>query len=337
MEEEFSKLIMHKDFKESIEEVKIGGINLGKLGSEFYSPESEFDLEFGQFELEGITELKTIELNPRNGLEINEGLSNVVAYDESIIKFSSLEGDGILTSHTIVKLAKRDYLPISYVTFHFYTRSEKIAHGNKTIRLNENLSDSINEDYAKERSQFLLENVPSGSVLFVDGPLLGKNLSANTVKMNNALLQRDIFSIFVVKNSSSNLVINNVSAIKKNYNSDLHWASSFLRSGQRTNFFFYKDKSNIDLAKQFCYIRPFNRSPQRVEIHPNTYKKFIEMVPSMLNLLYYYFLANGNGKSQQARPIVIAEKYARKTLGMFDLRVIMKYTGVTPTVNEERF
>lgn len=337
MEKEFSKLIIHKDFKKSIEEIKRGSIFLGELGSGVYNPEAEYDLEFGDFEIEGITEMKAIKLDPRNGQLINKGLSNVVAYDESILKFSSLEGDGVLTSHTIVKLALSDYLPSSYITFHFYTRSEKIANGNKTIRYSDNPSDSINEDYSNERSQFLLENVPRGSILLIDGPLIGKNLSAQTVKMNNLLLQNDVFPIFVVKNSSSNLVTNKVSTIKNDFNSDLHWASKFLQPGQRTNFFLYKDKNNRNLAKQFCYIKSFNKSPQRVEIHPLTYDKFKNDVQNLMDLLYYYFIVNGNGKNQQARPIVIAEKFSRKTLAMFDLRAIIKYTGLTPTVNEERF
>lgn len=337
MEKEFAKLIVHKDFKESIEEIRKGRIFLGNLGSGMYDPESEFDLDFGDFEIEGITEMKAIKLDPRNGQVVNQGLNNVFAYDESILKFSSLEGDGVLTSHTIVKIALMDYLPSSYVTFHFYTRSGKIAQGNKTIRLSDNISDAINEDYSKERSGFLLENIPSGSILLVDGPLIGKNLSAQTVKMNNTLLQNDIFSIFVVKNSSSNLVTSNVSKVKKDFNSDLHWASNFLQPGQRTNFFLYKDKHNSELAKQFCYIKSFTKSPQRVEIHPRTYERFKKDVPNLMDLLYYYFLVNGNGKNQQARPIVIAEKFSRNTLAMFDLRVILKYTGLTPTVNEERF
>lgn len=338
MEGEFSKLIMHKDFKNTIEEVKRGNIYLGSLGSGSYQAESEFDLEYGDYEIEGITELSKIDLDARNGQYINQGLKNIVAYDESIIKFSSLEGDGVLTSHSIVKLAEKDYLASSYVAFHFYTRSEKIAQGNKTIRLCDNPSDTINDDYSKERSEFLLKNVPNNSILLIDGPLIGKNLSAQTVKLNYALLEKDIVPIFIVKNSSSNLVINKVKKFRSDFNSDLHWASKLMPNGrQRTNFFLYKDKHNSDLAKQFCYIRPFKKSPQRIEIHPKTYEKIKKEVPGLMDLLYYYFIANGNGSNLQVRPIVIAEKFARKTLAMFDLKVILKYTGLTPTVNEERF
>lgn len=337
MQKEFSKLIMHKDFKDSIEEVRNGRIHLGNLGSGSYDAESEFDLNYGEYEIEGITDMKALDLNARTGQSINQGLRNVVAYDESILKFTSLEGDGILTSHTIVKLASEDYLPSSLVVFHFYTRSEALAKGNRTIRLSDNPSISINEDYSRERNEFLLENVPNGSILFVDGPLLGKNLSAQTVKMNHALLHKEILPVFVVKNSSSNLITSNVSKLKGDFNSDLHWASTFLDPGQRTNFYTYKDKHNSNLSKEFCYIRPFMKSPQRVEIHPDTYRKYMEEIPRLMDLLYYYFISNGNGRNQQARPIIIAEKFARKTLELFDLRVILKYTGLTPTVNEERF
>ncbi len=337
MDTTFSKLIIHKDFKDSIQEVRNSKIYIGNLGSGKFESENEFDLNFGDYELEGITELKKYDLDGKNGSFVNQRLNNVVAYDESILKFSSLEGEGVLTSHSIVKLDKKDYLASSYIVFHFYTRSEKIAKDNKTIRLSENISDLIKADYSNERNNFLVENVPSNSLLFIDGPLIGKNLNADTVKLNNALLQKNIFPIFVVKNSSSNLITNKVGTLKNNYNSDLHWASIFLGDGQRTNFFLYTDKINKEFSKKFCYIKSFNKSPQRVEIYPKTFELFENDVHELMDLIYYYFIANGNVKNQQIRPIAIAEKFARNTISMFDLNVILKYTGLTPSVNEERF
>lgn len=322
---------------ESIEEVRKGRINLGTLGTGTYETEPEFDLEYGDYEIEGITDLKSIKLDAINGMMVNNELRDVIAYDESILKFSSLEGDGILTSHCLVKLAGFDYLSSAYITFHFYTHSEEIKKGNDTIRLCDNLSDVINKDYSNEREYFIFNKVPEKSVLFIDGPLLGKNLSAQTVKMNGKLLDREIFSIFIVKNSLSNMVIDNASQLKNKYNSDIHWASLFLKPGERTNLFIYKDKKNPILSKYFCYIKPFNKSPQRVEIHPTTYTRFKDKIPSIMDLIYYYFIANGDGLNQQIRPIVIAEKFARKTITMFDLKRILKYTGLIPTVNEERF
>ena len=310
---------------------------MGNLGSGAFKTESEFDLEYSEYEIEGLTEMSKINLDARNGQDLNQGLRNIVAYDESIFKLSFLEGEGVLTSHSIIKLAEYDYLSSSYVTFHFYTRSEKLAQENKTMRKCDNSLEAINDDYSKERSNFLIENVPNNSILLIDGPLIGKNLSAQTVKLNHALIEKGIFPVFIVKNSSSNLVTNKVSKIKNDFNSDLHWSSLYLDTGQRTNFFLYRDKLNSELAKQFCYIKPFNKSPQRVEIHPKTYEKFKKDIPDLMDLLYYYFIANGKGDNLQVRPIVIAEKFARKTLGLFDLKVILKYTGLTPTVNSERF
>lgn len=328
---------MHKDFTESIREIRKGKINLGTLGSKAYEAESEFDLEYGNYEIEGITEVNSIKLDASDGSRVNHELSSVIAYDESILKFSSIEGDGILSSHCLVKLANYDYLASAYVTFHFYTRSEEIAKGNETIRHSPNPTDLINVDYSKEREEFILKTVPDKSILLVDGPLLGKNLSAQTVKMNKRLLEKDIFSMFIVKNSLSNMVIDSIPLYKSKYNSDIHWASLFLKPGERTNFFLYKDRINPQLSKYFCYIKPFNASPQRVEIHPTTYNKFKTELPSVMNLLYYYFIDNGDVENKQLRPIVIAEKFARKTIAMFDIKKILKYTGLTPTVNEERF
>ena len=337
MSNDFSKVIVHEDFNKTIEDIKNGKISLGELGSGSYQAETDFDLEYGEYELEGITDLSALTMDSRNGEQLNKKVGLLSGYDESILTFTSLEGVGVLTSHTIVKIGKSDYLPSSLISFHFYTRSSKISGENCTIKSSKNISEAINNDYSLERGMFLIENVQGSSILFIDGPLIGKNLSYRTVQLSNKLLERNILPIFIVKNSFSNMVTNKVASLKGIYNSDLHWASIYLNRGQRTNFFLYRDKINKGLSKFFCYIKPFDKSPQRIEIHPNAYERFKNDMGNIMDLIYYYYLLNGEVKNQQMRLIAIAEKFARKTIALFDLKKILEYTGVTPTVNEERF
>jgi hypothetical protein len=334
---EFTRLIVHEDFTSTLDSLRERKIHLGEMGSNSYEAESDFDLEYGEYELEGITDLLAVSLNPINGEQLNKKIDLLLGYDESILSFSSLEGVGVLTSHTLVKLGETDYLPSSLISFHFYTRSRKISEGKTPIKPIENISEAINKDYSFERGKFIIDNVPNNSILFIDGPLIGKNLSYSTVQLSNQLLERNILAIFIVKNSSSNMVTNKIASLKGIYNSDLHWAFTHLKCGQRTNFFMYRDKIHHDFAKFFCYMKPFEKSPQRIEIHPNVYEKFKDNIGDIMDLIYYYYLLNGTGKNQQMRLIAIAEKFARKTIALFDLKKILKYTGVTPTVNEERF
>lgn len=337
MENLFSKLIVHQDFFKSIDELRSRNISLGQLGAKTYDMENEVDLEFGKYTIDGITDVKAIALDPNDGEFINKTFKNIISYDESIISFSGLEGQGVLTSHTLIHLSEDDYIPTSFIVFHFYTRSEVLASNNTTIRRTENVNESINSDYSKERNEFLIKNTSKESIILIDGPLLGKNMSYQTVKLSDELNANNVIPIFIVKNSFSNLVINSLPGLKSKYNSDLHWASEFLKNGQRTNFFLYRDVNNPDFAKYFCYIKSYNKSPQRIELHTNPYNKNKSKIESIMNLIYYYFLVNGNGMNQQVRPIAIAEEFARKTLYLFDLKKIMEYTGITPTVNEERF
>ena len=153
----------------------------------------------------------------------------------------------------------------------------------------------------------------------------------------NKFLSKDIMPIFFVKNSSSNLVTDNISGLCGKYNSDMHWAYKFLKKGQRTNFFKYVDKHNPDNAKIFCYLKAFNLSPQRVEFHINTFLKYQDEMDAIMDLVYYLLLVQGDLKNPQIRPIAIAEKFARETLHLIDINKLTYGSGLIPTMNQDRF
>ena len=51
------------------------------------------------------------------------------------------------------------------------------------------------------------------------------------MRMNDALLKKNVIPIFVVKNSNSNMVTENIPELKGKFNSDMHWAYTFQKAG----------------------------------------------------------------------------------------------------------
>ena len=162
-------------------------------------------------------------------------------------------------------------------------------------------------------------------------------MATATIDMNKQLSSKNIVPICFVKNSSSNMVTDNISHLKGKYNSDMHWAYSFLKAGERTSLFKYTDGINPNLTKIFCYIKAFDLSPQRIELDLTTYSKYSHNVEHFFNLSYYLLLSQGDLKNPQIRSIAIAEKYARATLKLINLEQMMKELGINPTMNQERF
>lgn len=337
MLQSFSKLLLHPSFEKTV-------MDINKLKITLPTFPSSVDLDFNFYSfpdnpelVTNIEEINRYTLNPKLGEKFLNSNHTICAYDESIQKSKALEGSAYLTSHSLVIHDKDDYISSNFLTFYFYTKSVDLHKKSDFVRLSENTEADFKADYAKDRSNFLIENTPQSSILFIDGPIIGGQISSYTIQTNNKLLNQGVIPIYFVKNSDSNLVVDNIKELKHKYNSDLHWAYSFLKNGQRTNFFKYTDKYNKKNAKIFCYIKPFNVSPQRVELHVDTFKKFENTIPELMNLIYYLLLVQGNLKNPQVRSIAIAEAYARSTLQLFDLTKIMKDLGITPTINEERF
>ncbi|MEM3445557.1 MAG: DNA double-strand break repair nuclease NurA [Thermoplasmata archaeon] len=333
-----SRLLLHSSFNNTIEELNKVNVKLPKSSTPI-----QLDLQNFMFPPIGelvtpLEEISATDLNPTNGGTLYENNTRCVAgYDESITRFSCLEGTAFLMSHSLVVVGDADYFPISLLTFYFYTRSKEITSNTKFIKYSSEPDMDSKKDFIRDKIEFLVEHTPHGSILLIDGPLIGGDVYTFMIRAIDKFLSKEIIPIFFVKNSTSNLVTNNIRELSGKFNSDMHWAYTFLEKGQRTNFFKYVDKNNPNNAKIFCYLKVFDQSPQRVEFHVDTFKKYYDEIESLMDLIYYLILVQGDPKNPQVRPIAIAEKYARDTLHLIESNKLLQYTPLVPTMNQERF
>ena len=197
----------------------------------------------------------------------------ICAYDESVEKFEGLQGTAFLTSHSMIIHGLYDYIPVNLLTFYFYTRSLSLSRDSNYIKYSEEPETDSNRDYIADRRKLLTDNVPENAIVFIDGPLIGGNMATATIDLNKQLSSKNIVPICFVKNSNSNMVTDNIKQLKGKYNSDMHWAYSFLKEGERTSLFRYVDGVNPELTKVFCYLKGFDVSPHRIELDVTTYNK----------------------------------------------------------------
>ncbi len=335
--EQFNKILVHPSFKDTIEE--INRMNIQLPNNPVFE---EWDMSFSEFPNMGgrviaLEEIKAYKLNAKTGQDIIQQGHPIVAYDESIQKFEALEGSAYLTSHSLTLLGKEDYIPLNLITFYFYTRSNLFTTTSKYIKSSINPLVDSKLDYISDRTKFLVKNVPRNSILFIDGPLLGGQVIHQTLLLNNELFENNIIPIFFVKNSTSNLVTDQIESLRGKFNSDLHWCFHFLKPGERTNFFKFEDPTNKAHAKIFCYIKAYDGSPQRIEMYVNIFDVFKNKIQDLLDIIYYLLLVQGDSKNPQLRPIIISEKFARASLKLFDLQKIMNDLGIIATINQDRF
>ena len=307
------------------------------------SSPSDLELDFTNYSypqngelVTSVEEFGKFQLDEENGQKFCSNVP-ICAYDESVNKFEGLEGTAYLTSHCMIIHGQTDFIPVSLLTFYFYTRSLALSQGSKFIKYSEDVEVDSKRDYIADREYLLVENVPEKSVIFVDGPLIGSQMTKYTLNLNNLLLKKGVIPIFFVKNSTSNLVIDNIKELKQKYNSDMHWAYSILKEGERTSLFRYEDRTNRSFAKVFCYLKAFNVSPHRIEMDVDTFRKYSSIAGDLLNLAYYLLIVQGDLKNPQIRSIAMAEKYARATLKLVNFPEMMRGLGITPTMNQERF
>jgi hypothetical protein len=274
-----------------------------------------------------------VKLNPHDSGSFERP---VFAYDESIRKFSCLEGDGYLTGHSLVHIEKNDYIPVGLISFYFYTRSKIIQESSSFIRFSTDIEMDSKRDYIRDRIKFLSDHTPENSILLIDGPLIAGDVYTYMIQSMKLFLDKNIIPVFFVKNSNSNMVSDAIETIRNQYNSDLHWAYEYLSQGERSNYFYYQDKINSKNAKVFCYIKAFNKSPQRIEFYVSTFEKHKNEIDKIIEQVYYYLLVQGP-KNPQVRPIAIAELYAREYLSIVNFESVFMNSGLIPTMNQERF
>jgi len=288
--------------------------------------------------IERLEKQSSYKLNLKKKPDIPEN-RNIFAYDESIRSYSALEGNAYFTAHSLIHLEKEDYVNHNLISFYFISRAENYHKKNPAILYDEKYGP---DEYSKliyvtERNRLLAEYVPPRSILLIDGPIFGGQISSYNCELNKKLLSKDITPIFIVKNSKSCMIIENDPKLNVRYNNDMHWANEFLKEGERTSMFTYNDVNNTEFKKVFYYAKVYPRFPQRIEFHLNTYGKYKSILPKVFDLIYYFLIAQGSDKNPQVRPIAVAEMYARKSLEVIDINSLIQTFRITPTMNQQRF
>ena len=271
------------------------------------------------------------DLNPSDHDLMNEW--NIYAYDESIQDFMALEGTLMFCSFSIIKVEKAYTFNLKVLPF-FITSMKKFEKQlQEEIRYNENPSAERNSIMVDSEISMIKESVEPNSIILVDGPLIGRQASTKMVTMDREMRAKNCIPLYFVKNSNSRLIIDGDSDTNLNlanhFNSDFHWACHKLRNGTRSAFFKYteqvekdgKKTLNKNHSKVFTYMKPLAGFPERVEMHSETYEKYYNLMPKLMNLISYLYLVQGDYTNPQVRPVAIAEKYAREGLRIMNIPV----------------
>lgn len=221
-----NNLFIHPSFRKTIQAIKKEKITLPNEPSNvrinFEHLTSSNEKKLSLMEKSG-----SYKLSPESGRDLSKN-NVILGYDESFDKFQTLEGVGFLTSHSLTLVSDEDYLATTCLTFNFYTRSKTLLSKDSNIKYaseengndgNDSFETAFKKDYLKDRSKFILKNIPSNSILLIDGPLIGGQMTRGTVDLNFELLKKGVIPIFFVKNSNSNIATDNMSELKGSYNS----------------------------------------------------------------------------------------------------------------------
>lgn len=333
------RLIVHSSFAQTIGALKASHI---RLPSEPSPVSMEYQwINSGATDdlVTNIEDIKGYSLNAKIGQEVAKDPKTLIAgYDESINKFSALQGTAYYTAHSLVFMSPNGYIPINQLTMYFFTRSLALHHesGGALIYSQQPSMDS-QKYYLDDKVDFIFSSVPDNSILFIDGPIIAGDVYTHLVSKFPGFHERNIVPCFFVKNSDSNMVVDNIEEIRGRYNSDLHWSHATLKEGQRSCFFKYVDRRNPRNTKIFCYIKAFGVSPLRLEFYTTSFEKYTNYIFNILDLTYYLLLVQGTPSNPQVRPIAVAEAYARETLKIVNFEQTMRSVGLNPTMNQERF
>ncbi len=333
-----SELIVDKSCDTVIRDLK--KLNIKLPGASFFSG-GEIDFDIGSdYDLVLLEDEDKYRLSAKEGMEaIKDGNHSICAYDESIAIYAALEGKAVMVSHALVYLRPDEYLPITYLTLSFYTRSDNIINlAKESAKKTENPDRQAAIDRAVDKMQLIKNYCIDNTVLFIDGALIAGDAYTSVMAEIKKLSDRNIFPVFFVKNSASNLISDYMPDYCSGFNSDMHWANTILNTGERTRFFKYTDSHNSSNSKVFCYVKHMDgSSPVRIEFPTLAYEKHLSSIKAILDMIYYLLLVQGNKQNPQIRPIAVAEKYAREVLKLYDINREVRSAGLTPTMNEERW
>ncbi len=263
-------------------------------------------------------------------------ITNLVAYDESILELRALEGKLRCIAHCIVLQNEDKYVPAGYVTLKFFTESSLIE-GNSTeysdIVYSNDVSHDILTHYLAERKFIAEKAIPSNSLVFIDGSMFSGGSTAQNFVLVDYLNSINSPPVFFVKNSDSKIITNNFQ-FANGYNSDLHWAHTVLNEMQYTPFFRYE--SDDGRAKLMSFLKIYkDRSPIKIELPFKSYEA--GLYPNdLFERIVYQFFANGSKSNVQPRIIQVAEIYAREILKSTNIYSEVEKMGLTKTMNEQR-
>ncbi|MBE6521430.1 MAG: DNA double-strand break repair nuclease NurA [Thermoplasmata archaeon] len=305
-----------------------------------YVPEIVTDNYGASHKIALLEKNEVYDLDVQNGCASANKESIIAAYDEAINRYSALEGKVAYVSHSLVYLYEGNYYPTNKLTLLFATKSEDIANNNDKIIFagQWDVETHLNVEISKQKREFIAEFIQNDSLLLIDGPFLaGDGMAVFKGIIKECFLDRGVISVFVVKNSYSSLVTDCIPELKGKYNSDLHWSNTILKPGQRTRFYKYTDQKSSDNSKVFCYLKfREGSSPIRIEIPTPVFEANVRKINTVMDMIYYFILVQGNYKNPQARPIAIAEMFARETLNLINFNKEMKVSHLTSTMNQER-
>jgi len=342
--DQFGKeVLLQKDFFEFMEKIRATKIELPKT-PEIRSGVSNFNgyIEGTKIIREEDDTKFNYSLDLEHGYDVYASKQNLIsAYDESIATYSALEGKVFLVSHALVFVYGDRYYPVTKMTLMFITGSKKMRDkipGSIAPNPKWGIDTTANVEIAQQKKDFLKEYGHNDSVLLIDGSFLaGDGMATFKGIIKETFIERNIIPVFVVKNSNSNLLVDSIDKFKGEYNSDLHLANELLNEGERSPFYRYTDEHSPDNSKIFCYIKvKEHSSPTRIEFPTLIYKHNEKSIKSVMDLVYYLIMVQGDFSNPQARPIAIAEKYARETLGLINFNKTMIFSELTATMNEKR-
>lgn len=274
-------------------------------------------------------------LNPECKGLIDE--RDVYAYDESVRSYRALEGDLLFCSSSTIMLDDKYRFDLTVLPFFLTSMGKFKGQDDEDIRFTDSVTEERNLILINSKIESILRTVEPHSLVLIDGPLIGGNASSYIVKMDEKLRNRDCIPLYFVKNSDSRLVIQNYPKLSSEFNSDFHWAACRLKPNSRSPFFKYTDEHNKNNSKVFTYVKVLAGFAERVAMHTLTYEKYISLVPSLMDLVSYLYLVQGDYSNPQVRPIAIAEKYAREGLRVLNIPTLLGKLGFRPTINQVRF
>jgi len=283
-----------------------------------------------------LEDIKTAyELSPQDWDLIKD--RSIYGYDESTQDYRALEGDLIFCSSSVIKIEEKYTFNLTVLPYFVTSMGKFREKHSDEIRFTENPNKERNKILIKAKIQIILDSAEPHSIVLIDGPLVGGMASSYMVKMDEELRKKDCIPLYFIKNSDSRLVIANSRELSREFNSDFHWASRRLRESSRSAFFKYTDEHNPQNSKIFAYVKALAGFTERIEMHSSTYTKYHSLMPSLMNLMAYFYIVQGDFSNPQVRPIAVAEKFAREGLRILNISVLLRRLGFSPTINQVRF